>query len=271
MSSTSPQPNDGFIPFKTKASKKPHRRLEKAQADRAIPALKTGSIPNLKTLDPDSIKQLLSGPRVTVYCDGKIARSAAPKRALIAAIPRANAFFTVNPLAPAIHFAGVDRETGSEILRALERDLGRGEHSVALPFAKSFTHGVLLYQAALALGLTASADPVRRYLYATVSKRLLEYTELDTALLRIGPEDGVFGHIANVLAHRRYKKMIPDPEDFAVYLDGWSVLKERMAGIDRVNSAVRKERRKEFFRRQGKGEKAGEKKAQKTVVVGRRC
>jgi hypothetical protein len=148
-----------------------------------------------------------------------------------------------------------------EVLDALTTFHGIGGNEVwGVQLAgRPFIEGVYVYQAGRFLGAGEHVKHIAKHLRGSISEKIITYCELDTILKCVPASDALFKHVANDLAHRRYKKTIPDIEEFETFLETRQALKKAMKKIDAENQ-VRRDALIE------KKKKAGEKKG-KTAVA----
>ncbi|KAF2738684.1 hypothetical protein EJ04DRAFT_520038 [Polyplosphaeria fusca] len=231
------QENDGFENILSKSSLKTGRKFAAAVAD-----LTPGSIPDLSkgTLDvtklsANQINELAKGQLIDVY-HGHVYIHSVPKRAFMALSTKANALIKGKPAMDRITI----KEGGNAseialfvILRCVEKV------TVDIPFGRNFLECLQVYQAAHVLGMAQHTSEVLKKLRVTVSARILSYAELGAVLKYCNPADPLFQHVAESLCYLRHQKKIPDPADFAKYLEQHADLSKAMEAIDQKHRARR--------------------------------
>jgi hypothetical protein len=247
------QEAEEFIIFKSKAMKKQEHReakeaalLEKAKAASAAKAVPTLAQPvvNGDGVTGEARNDMPEGPMIEIYVNGKDQVNDKPIRekvsvfALKAVSEYADKYFEMNPLAKQIHFLNCDKKAVSKIVAALEKN----PTEFKIPRADDFIEGVKLYQASKAMDIKDEkyTKPILRFLRTSISRRLLNYSEIDSVLARVAVDDALFKHLVHNLAHLRFIKVIPDPEPFEAYLESRPTLKQAIQAVDDEKSALRK-------------------------------
>ena len=186
-------------------------------------------------------RDLWEGPTIRVMCKQTEIRPAVHKNALRAYSDAALAYLTANPAAKEWRL----QQGNVAALRDLVDAIDAKDTPFKMPFAKSFMDGLHVYQGAAILGVLKpgiDTSSLRRFLQHRMNnlERLLEYHEV-TMIVDFCPKtDPVFKQIAHNLAHKRYKGLIPDPDDFEAYLQEHTNLRDMMQEIDDEKKAARK-------------------------------
>lgn len=238
-----------FTPIISKNVKKTQ---ELALASNALfsyiyPQIQSATV-DITTLTRPQRLVLLQGPKVNVFVGNTLVRASVPKRALMVSVDKRSQFYLENPRRTTIRLpvGSVDIHAMKLVLDALTTNKGIGSaECLPVPTGKTFIEGVYIYQAGLVLRAAKNVEHILKRLRVSISSNLISYPELDTILKCVLPADPLFTHVANDLAHRRYKKAIPDVTEFEEYLNKHQALRKAMNGIDADHQAKRDERKKE--------------------------
>ncbi|KAF2788353.1 hypothetical protein K505DRAFT_394803 [Melanomma pulvis-pyrius CBS 109.77] len=206
------------------------------------------AIVDITTLTQPQRLELLKGPKVNVFVGNTLMRSGVPKRALMVSVDKRSHSILKDPRRTTICLpAGlVDIPAMKLVLDALTTNKGIGKaecHPVST--GKTFIEGVYIYKAGLVLGAGKNVEHVLKRLRYLISSSLVSYPELDTILKCVPPTNPLFVHVANDLAHRRYKKTIPDVAEFEEYLEKRKALQKAMKEIDADHQMKRNVRKEE--------------------------
>ncbi|UPX12892.1 uncharacterized protein EKO05_0003425 [Ascochyta rabiei] len=108
--------------------------------------------------------------------------------------------------------------------------------------ANSLTANLETYEACLRIGISSTHDSVRVLLKAVcaqISKSDITPDILHFVTYRLGREDAVFKHTANVLCYKRFTKTIPDISSFEKMVARNPALQKAMVQIDQAHKARR--------------------------------
>jgi hypothetical protein len=266
-STSTPQlDNDGFTVVQKRAPKKPSPNNKPVEAPKQAPkqalkpskpkkAWKSAPVPRMvpidqpvvpfeafKVLSPECRKALASGPSVAVYSRGNLAIHV-PKRLIMAVSPLANAHFSkdqTNPMLP-LEGDGNPKEAVVTVVEYLVK-VCKSEKFILLPW-KDVKKTAAIYQVGRTLGMGCFFRHLENYLVNRIvtEKGLIEYGDLESVLNRTNNDinDPLFKRYAHALCTLRYKRQIPDPEDFEAWLTKHRELSQLMADIDAQHEAKR--------------------------------
>jgi hypothetical protein len=211
--------------------------------DCIVPGLHSGTV-DITSLSLAQRLALLEGPTISLFVGNVLIRKNVPKRALMAVSAKVNDFIRKDPSRGIFHFpdSTVDISAVREVLDALTTFHGIGGYEVSgVQLAgRPFIEGVYIYQAGRFLGAGEHVKHIAKRLCVSISEKIIAYCELDTILKCVPASDGLFKHVANDLAHRRYKKTIPEIKEFETFLETRQALKKAMEKID-AEHQVRRE------------------------------
>ncbi|KAF2249471.1 hypothetical protein BU26DRAFT_519528 [Trematosphaeria pertusa] len=203
---------------------------------------------------------LFEGPQMVIYVGEKSVPNVA-KRAAMAASRMLNDHFRKKPESLEYSFeAGfVDLAAIRTLLVTWPLQSSKEFQAGEVPFQDTFEENMALLRAARFLGMERYTKTILKYHLDYLKTSLPEYSEIDTVeRMATSDKDPLWTSMVNHLTHSRFKGFIPDPEEFAAFLDKHPKLKAAMEAADEFfkNSAA-KEREKKDQRRPAE-QKAGE-------------
>ncbi|KAF9691027.1 hypothetical protein EKO04_011054 [Ascochyta lentis] len=108
--------------------------------------------------------------------------------------------------------------------------------------SSSLEANLLTYEACLRVGISSTHGSVKALLktvYSQLSKSAITPDILHLVTYRLGPEDAVFRHTANVLCYQRFTKNIPNVLSFEEMVAKKPALQKAMVQIDQAHKARR--------------------------------
>ncbi len=192
---------------------------------------------NLFVMIRQQRKTLLEGPRISVHF-GKLMVDDIPKRAAMAASPVLNEYFTKNPqrITYRISISNVLITTDAVqyILKTWMHETCVTFEAFAVPLQPTMTEDLAILRASTALGMENYTDDILQYYVRYFKSNLPTYEEIVTLEQHArSRQDPLWKIMVRRLCHLRYKKNIPDPDDFAAFLEDHEKVKIEMEKQDK--------------------------------------
>jgi hypothetical protein len=185
---------------------------------------------------------LLGGPLITIYI-GDIELTGIFKRLAMACCSVLSKHFAKFPESLEYRFApdSIAPAAVAYLLVKWAKDMSQDFETYAVPMQGSFAKDVALLRASRLLGM----EPYTKHMLNTyihyLKESLPSYQEIEIVELNATSEkDPLWTHMVNHLCHDRHKKLIPDPENFAHFLEEHPRLKEAMEKADFYFASVAK-------------------------------
>ena len=186
--------------------------------------------------------KLLSGPLITIYI-GDIELTGIFKRLAMACCSVLSKYFAKFPESLEYRFApdSIAPAAVAYLLTKWAKDMSQNFETYAVHMQGSFAKDVALLRASRLLGM----EPYTKHMLSTYTHYLKDslpsYQEIEIVELNATSEkDPLWTHMVNHLCHDRHKKLIPDPENFAHFLEEHPRLKEAMKKADVYFAGVAK-------------------------------
>jgi hypothetical protein len=189
------------------------------------------------------IKETLEGPTITIWF-GAQRLNKVSKRMVMALSQVLNDYFTKYPTSLEYRFGEgeVDPAAVEYLLVWWPKAISEDFEGFLVPFRSTFREDVALLQASRALYMGEYTNHILALYTDYLKNNLPAYDEI-TTILEFSPcnnassrKDPMLTSVVNHLAHERLKHYIPDPEDFARYLDEHVVLKKAMEKTEKFYS-----------------------------------
>ncbi|EAT80701.2 hypothetical protein SNOG_11657 [Parastagonospora nodorum SN15] len=184
----------------------------------------------------------LSGPLITIYI-GDIELTGIFKRLAMACCSVLSKYFAEFPESLEYRFApdSIAPAAVAYLLTKWAKDMSQNFETYAVHMQGSFAKDVALLRASRLLGM----EPYTKHMLSTYTHYLKDslpsYQEIEIVELNATSEkDPLWTHMVNHLCHDRHKKLIPDPENFAHFLEEHPRLKEAMKKADVYFAGVAK-------------------------------
>jgi len=185
---------------------------------------------------------LLSGPMITIHV-GNLEVAGISKRLVMACCSVLSKHFAKFPESLEYRFAqgSIDPDAIRHLLVTWAKDMSQAFEIYAVPMQGSFAKDVALLRASRLLGM----EPYTKHMLGSYVRYLKEslpsYEEIDIVEQNATSEkDPLWTHMVNHLCHDRHKKLIPDPEYFADFLEDHPRLKKAMEDADSFFASVAK-------------------------------
>jgi hypothetical protein len=189
------------------------------------------------------IKEILEGPTITI-CFGAQRLNKVSKRMGMALSQVLNDYFTKYPTSLEYRFGEgeVDPAAVEYLLVWWPKAISEDFESFLVPFRSTFREDVALLQASRTLYMGEYTNHILASYTDYLKNNLPAYDEITTILEfshcnnASSSKDPLLTSVVKHLAHERLKHYIPDPEDFAKYLDEHVVLKKAMETTEKFYS-----------------------------------
>ncbi|USP81346.1 hypothetical protein yc1106_08620 [Curvularia clavata] len=197
---------------------------------------------NVAALTVAERQGLLDGPKADIFIVGKLAFPNAPISALMAWSYTMNAHFEANPLARTVTLkSSADLTAVQTVLKSTITTSGMGGENIAFVCkGTTLVQLGLVYQAGVALGMDQRVNYHAKLLKNLISENLISYEALNMIVKNIPSTDVMFQHLTQDLAYRRYKRTIPNAEEFEAWLQEHVALKDATGQADAPHKAIRK-------------------------------
>ncbi|KAH7082185.1 hypothetical protein FB567DRAFT_403478, partial [Paraphoma chrysanthemicola] len=179
-------------------------------------------------------QDLLQGPLVTVFV-GAVAVVGVFKRVAMAVSKNLNAHFSQNPESVEYHFPAGYLDPGAvrTLLVTWVRDNARKFEAYAVPMHDTFAQNVALLRASRMLGMELYTKHILHAFVEYLKDKLPSYEEIAIVERNAtSNKDPLWTAMVNHLCHERYKKYMPDPEEFEAFLDQHPRLKKAIESAD---------------------------------------
>jgi hypothetical protein len=165
------------------------------------------------------------------------------KRMAMAISSVLNEYFVQNPEADEYHVPENYLLPGAVryLLVKYPEDMSHEFMAYSVPMQDTFLKNVALLRASRKLGMEPYTKHILNTCIGYLKDQLPSYEEI--AIIedhRTSDKDPLWTHMVNHLCHDRYKKLIPDPENFAAFLEEHPLLNEAMAKADIYFAGVAK-------------------------------
>ncbi|KAI4655055.1 uncharacterized protein J4E79_008120 [Alternaria viburni] len=177
---------------------------------------------------------LLRGPCVTVHV-GKTSVEGISKRAAMAASSVLHKHFSANPHSLEYRFSRGQVHPGAVrlLLIGWMQETCDEFEAYAVPAQKTFGEDVALLRAARLLGMERYCSHIHAGYVEYLKTQLPSYEEIVAVEQNaMSNKDPLWTAMVNHLCHERHDRFIPDPDDFAAFLDKHTRLKKAMESAD---------------------------------------
>ncbi|KAI4651839.1 hypothetical protein J4E93_002035 [Alternaria ventricosa] len=191
-------------------------------------------IDNLLEMIRAQRQALLQGPRVTIYI-GDTSVEGISKRAAMAASTALNKYFTANPQSHEYVFSRGQIHPGAVrlLLIGWMQETCNEFEAYAVPAQKTFGEDVALLRAARLLGMERYCSHIHAGYVEYLKTQLPSYEEIIAVEQNAtSDKDPLWTAMVNHLCHDRHKRLLPDPEDFAAFLEKHTRLRNAMESAD---------------------------------------
>ncbi|KAI4665884.1 uncharacterized protein J4E78_003349 [Alternaria triticimaculans] len=192
------------------------------------------SIDNLLEMIRAQRQALLQGPRITIHI-GDTSVEGISKRAAMAASTVLQKHFTANPQSHEYVFSRGQIHPGAVrlLLIGWMQETCNEFEAYAVPAQKTFGEDAALLRAARLLGMERYCSHIHAGYVEYLKTQLPSYEEIITVEQNaMSDKDPLWTAMVNHLCHDRYKRLIPDPEDFAAFLEKHTRLRKAMESAD---------------------------------------
>jgi hypothetical protein len=177
---------------------------------------------------------LFTGPFMTIYV-GSNAIHGIYKRVGMALSSEINRYFTKNPTSLEYRFpdGAIDASAVRVLLLSWPRSMSQEFEAYGVPMLASFGENVALLRAARLLGMERYARHTLVTFVDYFKAELPSYEEIAIVEQNAtSDKDPLWTAMVNHLCHDRYKQLMPDPEEFAAFLEHHPRLKTAMEAAD---------------------------------------
>ena len=191
-------------------------------------------IDNLLEMIRAQRQALLQGPRVVIHV-GDTSVEGISKRAAMAASTVLHKHFTANPQLHEYVFSRGQIHPGAVrlLLIGWMQETCNEFEAYAVPAQKTFGEDVALLRAARLLGMERYCSHIHAGYVEYLKTQLPSYKEIIAVEQNAtSDKDPLWTAMVNHLCHDRYKRLIPDPEDFAAFLEKHTRLRKAMESAD---------------------------------------
>ncbi|KAI4932537.1 hypothetical protein J4E85_002935 [Alternaria conjuncta] len=191
-------------------------------------------IDNLLEMIRAQRQALLQGPRVTIRI-GDTSVEGISKRAAMAASTVLHKHFTANPHSHEYVFSRGQIHPGAVrlLLIGWMQETCNEFEAYAVPAQKTFGEDVALLRAARLLGMERYCSHIHAGYVEYLKTQLPSYEEIIAVEQNAtSDKDPLWTAMVNHLCHDRHKRLLPDPEDFAAFLEKHTRLRNAMESAD---------------------------------------
>ncbi|KAF2790474.1 hypothetical protein K505DRAFT_364678 [Melanomma pulvis-pyrius CBS 109.77] len=220
-------------------------------ATRVTVAVDQDIVEDVRKLSFEDRKYLATGIKVVIFFDNKAFLYEVPKRSLMAICAVAHDHFTRNRTSTELHFSSSEasKEGIREVVGWITNICNKsGTYTIKVANPSDITvDDFRTYQAASTLGLNfCYMHPLFVALKRAVEDQVkfLPYKCLDI-VANLNPNDRLFKLAASVFSNYRYGGLIPDIDDFDVFLEKNYVFKQAIIDVDNRKAAQRAQQEKE--------------------------
>lgn len=210
---------------------------------------------NLLVMIQQERKALLTGPTVTIHV-GKHTINRVPKRAIMAASWKLNKHFTNNPNSNQYTYKDetLDPNAMNMLLVKWLNSTCQGFEAHVVPFQATFDRDIAVLRAAHVLGMDRYTLHIQHAYTEYLKTCLPTYHEIVVLTkYTVSDREPLWANLVNHLCYLRHRSLIPDPLEFAVYLENNERLKKTMAEADKFfvdrQRARKMQRRVEYANR----------------------
>ncbi|KAF1843100.1 uncharacterized protein K460DRAFT_396490 [Cucurbitaria berberidis CBS 394.84] len=187
---------------------------------------------------------LLEGPQITIYV-GEIAITGISKRAAMAASSVLNKHFTKHPELLECRFSTgyMDPDAIQLLLVTWMEPMCREFEAYAVPVQETFDGNIALLRASRFLGMERYTRDILTGHISYLKSHLPSYDEIVAVEQNTTSEkDPLWTNMVNHLCHDRFKGLMPDPREFAAFLEKHPKLKKAMESADAYFSGIAKQK-----------------------------